>query len=128
MSYSKLVQFKFTSTIRKKKIKRLVLSPQLRAVVYLLFGLLAEKVAGVKWQIADPGHGNILLLSCGNIGLSSCGNIGPNFPTVVRNVVPKVILSRKLVECITTVILWATGTSRLAGVQANIGPKTTSKI
>ena len=62
---------------KKKKIKRLVLSPQLRAVVYLLFGLLAEKVAGVKWQIADPGHGNILVSSCGNIGFSSCGNIGP---------------------------------------------------
>lgn len=89
---------------KKKKIKRLVLSPQLRAVVYLLFGLLAEKVAGVKWQIADPGHGNILL--------SSCGNIGPNFPTVVRSVVPKGILSRTLVECITTVIRWATSTSR----------------
>ena len=42
----------------------------------LLFGLAAKKVAGVKWQIAEPGHGNILLSSRGNIGLSSCRNIG----------------------------------------------------
>ena len=110
-------------------LKRLVLSPQLRAVVYLLFGLLAEKVAGVKWQIADPGHGNILLSSCGNIGLSSCGNIGP---TTTFQAWSEMLSPKKAQEGITGISqLWYNVTlvyPGLSDIQENIGTKATSQI
>ena len=40
-------------------LPELYLLPAERHVVRLLFGLAVEEVAGVKWQIAEAGHGNI---------------------------------------------------------------------
>ena len=71
-------------------LPELYLLPPERHVVRLLFGLAVEEVAGVKWQIAEDGHGNIGASPCRNICcllveifcfllvkifLSPCGNI-----------------------------------------------------